>query len=235
MTAEAKHALALLELDKRSKKQLDEDLGNLKRIDDDPSFNQIIGDLRYDAAKKHVEQGMAFGDYLVEHAYLKKEFQDEIKKLDAMIKQENEKFDKAHKSEYETIEQGTAKADKQYAKRSKIASFVAALFWILGIGWVVTYFALIIVNPVGSTIHDLLYSGMMFFLFLPILGDIFLAIWVNSMMEDFSAAPLTDVKAQEKKLAELKDEKANNVSSLIALKEDYQYIIDVINFRTKQN
>ncbi len=234
MTPEAKHALELLALDKKSKKQMDEDLGNLKRIDGDSSFNQIVGELRYDVAKKHVEQGMAFGDYLVEHAYLKKEFQDEIKKIDATIKQENEKFDKTHKSEYETIEQGTAKADKQYAKRSKIASFVAALFWILGIGWVITYFALIIVNPVGSTIHDLLYSGMMLFLFLPILGLIFLAIFVNSMMDSYSVTPLSNVKGLEKWRAELQEKKEKNVSGLLARKEDYEYIIDVINFRTKQ-
>lgn len=236
MTPEAKHALELLAVSRKSYNDYERVRAEYtinKHESDDSVMNRIAYKHREEAFNERFEKGWALGDYCAEHASMKKEFQDEIKKLDAKIKEKYARFDKENKGTYDHISERRSKLRNKSSRYSALKNLVTALLWIIGIGWAVSYVVLLFTLPPESTLRQLLNSGMTLLLFIPEIAWIFLSIFIKNLMSNFALSPATQINALDSWYKELQVKKEKTCSDLLSLKRDYEEIIHIIDFRTK--
>lgn len=130
MTQEALRALEILKQEKQYWKEYDKIREEFPLPDRDhlsAPINSSVHAQRQSYYDKYAAQARRLHDYCADYLSIGDEFEREIKKLNAKIKSENEKFDKESQEDYDYIKQEERAAERKKYKREKTKK----VFWLL--------------------------------------------------------------------------------------------------------
>lgn len=232
MTREAIRALEIIKTGKKYK----EDIRKIKKEyplirPEDPKhpINDSTHALWEPYIQKYSSQGLVLFHYCKENPSIKAEFEDERKKLEAKIKAEKEKYFKDNKAKFDAMKQKIAEAKTREAKRDKVESVVnIVMSALLGL-WILAYIVLLIVLPVESIFHRLMIEGILLFGIAPVIGLIFLRIFVNTRAELWAAAATHDLVSAEKEYAQAEQKVEEKVAHLNEQLSECNLIIGIID------
>ena len=231
MTHEAIRALEILKLGEKYK----EDMRKIKKeyplIDpDDPK--SPVNDSTYALWEPYVQkctnQGMVLFDYCRDHPSIKTEFEEERKKIEAKIKAEKDKYFKDNKAKFDSMKSRIDSAKECEEKRKKVESMVnIAMSDLIGL-WIVAYIVLLIVLPVQSILHRLMVEGILLFGIAPVIGLIFLRIFVNTQVEHWAISATHARETAEKEYAQAEQKANDKVAHLMEELGRCKFIIGII-------
>lgn len=232
MTHEAIRALEILKLGEKYK----EDMRKIKKeyplIDpDNPKdpINNSTYALWEPYIQKYTNQGMVLFNYCKDHPSIKTEFEEERKKIEAKIKAEKDKYFKDNKAKFDSMKSRIDSAKECEEKRKKVESIVnIAMSALIGL-WIVAYIVLLIVLPVQSILHRLMIEGILLFGIAPVIGLIFLRIFVNTQVECWAASATHARAAAEKEYTQAEEKADDKVAHLMPQLSQCKLIIGIIN------
>ena len=231
MTQEAIRALEIIKLGKKYK----EDMRKIKQeypLIDHDNPKDPINDSTYALwepyIQKYTNQGMVLFEYCKDNPSIKTEFEEESKKIEAKIKAEKDKYFKNNKAKFDSLKNKIDNAKKCEEKREKMENIVnIAMSALLGL-WIVAYIVLLIVLPVESILHRLMIEGILLLGIGPVIGLIFLRIFVNTQVEHW-AISATQARVAAEKEYEQEEQKADDkVAHLTTQLREYKLIIGII-------
>jgi hypothetical protein len=230
MTQEATRALEILKLGKKYKKELREIKKQNPLIDPlDPKnpVNEIVMDIYAPYADKLAAQDMVLFEYCMDHPSIQAEFEAESKKLEAKIKAQREKQLKENKDKLDCLKTRIDDAKIKETKRDRVRDFVRIAMGCLIAFWIITYVVLLIVLPTQSIVHRLLIEGILLIGILPVVGLIFLRIFITSKVEDWAYVATKRRKSAEQDYEDAKADIEKSVAHLVEQLKDYKFIIGV--------
>ncbi len=231
MTNEAKRALEILQTGRKYKEDVRKIKLQYPLIDkDDPMspVNDSTCALWQPYIDRYSKQGLILAEYCRENPSIKAEFEGEIKKLNAKIKAEKEKYFKDNKSKIDNINERIADAKRLADKRDKVENVVNFIMSALIGLWIVAYIVLLIALPTVSTFHKLLMEGVLLFGVAPVVGLIFLRILVNNKVEDWAGSASCLLKSVKEEYEDVEKAAEDKVAHLKAQLTDYNLIIGII-------
>lgn len=234
MTCEAARALEIIKLGKKYK----EDIKNIKKehpLIDPENPKSVVNISTHKLWEPYIQryskQGMILFEHCKEHSYIKTEFEEEERNLEAKIWVEKEKYFKENKAKIDGIKKSVSAAKKCEAKRKKAKNVVNVIMSALIGLWIAAYIVLLIVLPTDSTVHRLMIEGVLLFGAVPFVGLVLLRILVNKKVESWAASATRVRTALEKEYEQEKKKADDKVAHLTERLNECKLIIGIITDR----
>lgn len=232
MTQETKTAMDLYARYKRAKGGVDRTEENTRILKNGPG-----DDLRFQLIHEDVKKWIDIGEEL--HAYcrgklsIKRDLEEEIRKIDAKIQTEAARFDRENKAHLSDLQQTISNADKKSSAWDKTEGTVNVITWLLAIGWIVFYFFVFSKQPTDPTfgsLRRLIDEIQAFGLLLPPIAVKVIGFVIKTILEHFLDPVSHILRKKEAKndIEAIKKKRAELIASIEKEKEDYLELMKLI-------
>lgn len=172
--------------------------------------------------RKWVDAGEELCVFCKGNISIKRDLQEEIKKIDARVRAETDKFDSGKKARLDQLNGTIRKAESDTKRWGKRKNMVRVAAWLLSIGWFISAFAIYAVHPT-----EFMWRMPVLTVLGPIILIIVLRYVLCGIFDDFVVSPAEASKAKEE-IAAIQKERAELIASIEKEKEPYLAILELV-------
>ncbi len=232
MTQDTKTALELLARCKRLHAAVNKTEEETRGFDSLDAAKSIRYELIYADVSKSVSAGEELRVFCKGKLSIKQDMQEEIRKIDAEIRVEGNKFDRENKAKLDKLNETIRNEGKKHGRWDTTDTIVRILCRLAAIAWVVFYFVVMFSDPHSGPLvsfRKFFNSDLMvILLILPPLLCLGLGGLIGLIFDHFSDPAVSAMTAAKKEIESIQKERAELIASIEKKKEDYLEILELV-------